>query len=84
VRRNEPTRHQHPRPEPSYGSVPSNNREGYNPPSNSGYIPERGFSSPSHGDHSSYSGSGGSYNSAVGFSVKHVMELKKDGQTNPY
>ncbi|KAL0840245.1 hypothetical protein ABMA28_015532 [Loxostege sticticalis] len=85
VRRNEPSRHQHSHSDTSYGSLPSNSRDGYRAtPLNSGYIPESGFPNPGHGnEHPSYPGSSGSFNSAVGFSVKHVMELKKD-QLKPF
>lgn len=85
VRRNEPSRHQHSHSDTSYGPLPSNSRDGYRAtPLNSGYIPESGFPNPGHGnEHPSYPGSSGSFNSAVGFSVKHVMELKKD-QLKPF
>ncbi|KAL4710524.1 hypothetical protein ACJJTC_008926 [Scirpophaga incertulas] len=82
VRRNEPTRHHHPRPDTSYGASSPNAREGYSH-SQSGYVPERSLSNSGH-DYSPYTGSAGSFNSAVGFSVKHVMELKKDSQSQPY
>ncbi|XP_028169663.1 cuticle protein 7-like [Ostrinia furnacalis] len=86
VRRNEPSRHQHPRAESSYSPLASNTQSGYRTtPTHSGYIPERGFSNPGHGsEHPSHSAPSGSFNSAVGFSVKHVMELKKDNQYKPF
>lgn len=85
VRRNEPTRHQHSRVDAAYGSH-SPNRDGYrSAPSQSGYIPDRGFQTPGHeNEQPSYPAPSGSFNAAVGFSVKHIMELKKDSQHKPY
>ncbi|CAH2992276.1 unnamed protein product [Chilo suppressalis] len=77
VRRDEPTRHQHSRPDNSYNAISSHSRDGYQPPSpQRGYIPDDGSSGLGHGDQPGYSGPGGTFNS--GFSVKHVMELNKD------
>ncbi|CAG9784966.1 unnamed protein product [Diatraea saccharalis] len=79
VRRDEPNKHQHSRPDNSYNTLSSHSHDSYHQPSaQQRYIPENGFSNAGHADSPTYSGSGGSFNSAVGFSVKHIMELKKE------
>lgn len=80
VRRNEPSRHTHPRHEPAYKPITANSHDGYSPPVHT----DQGGRDLSSNSRNEYSGYPPSKAVNSGFNVDHTLKNTRESSLTPY